>query len=141
MYNNQYIGFDLKYDTDSLIDLDENELREIYKNKSFFRKIKLNKQPNILDSKYAMQIKPYSEFSKEEIEIKCENLKNEKFIKNLTSILEKESMDLIDNQSQEDKLEEETIYSKNIGYKDSLIMNDFHNYSWEENGLFQKVYG
>ena len=110
VYNNQYIGFDLKYDTDSLIDLDENELREIYKNKSFFRKIKLNKQPNILDSKYAMQIKPYSEFSKEEIEIKCENLKNEKFIKNLTSILEKESMDLIDNQSQEDKLEEETIY-------------------------------
>ena len=47
-------------------------------------------------------------------------------------------MDLIDNQSQEDKLEEETIYSKNIGYKDSLIMNDFHNYSWEENGLLLK---
>ncbi len=140
VYNNQYIGFDLKYDTDSLIDLDENELREIYKNKSFFRKIRLNKQPNILDSKYAMQIKPYSEFSKEEIEIKCENLKNEKFIKNLTSILEKESMDLIDNQSQEDKLEEETIYSKNIGYKDSLIMNDFHNYSWEEKWTFAEKF-
>ena len=69
MYNNQYIGFDLKYDTDSLIDLDENELREIYKNKSFFRKIKLNKQPNILDSKYAMQIKPYSEFSKKKLKL------------------------------------------------------------------------
>ena len=51
--------------------------------------------------------------------------RNENFIKNLTSILEKESMEFIDTQSQEDKLEEETIYTKNIGYKDSLIMNDF----------------
>ena len=47
-------------------------------------------------------------------------------------------MDLIDNQSQEDKFEEETIYSKNIGYKDSLIMNDFHKYAWEENGFLLK---
>ena len=31
-------GFDLKYDVDDLIDLDESELREIYKNKAF-RKI------------------------------------------------------------------------------------------------------
>ena len=59
-----------------------------------------------------MQIKPYSEFSEEEIEVKCQNLENDNFIKNLTSILEKESMDLIDTQSQEDKLEEETIYTK-----------------------------
>ena len=70
-----------------------------------------------------MQIKPYSEFSEEEIEVKCQNLENDNFIKNLTSILEKESMDLIDTQSQEDKLEEETIYTKNIGYKDSTIMH------------------
>ena len=49
-------------------------------------------------------------------------------------------MDLIDTQSQEDKLEEETIYSKNIGYKDSLIMNDFHNYSWEEKWTFAEKF-
>ena len=69
--------------------MNESELREIYKTKSFFRKIRLNKQPNILDKKYAMQIKPYSEFSEEEIEIKCQNLENDNFIKNLKSILEK----------------------------------------------------
>ena len=45
-------------------------------------------------------------------------------------------MDLIDTQSQEDKLEEDTIYTKNIGYKDSTIMHDFHNYSWEEKWTF-----
>ena len=62
-------------------------------NQKLFRKIRLNKQPNILDKKYAMQIKPYSEFSEEEIEVKCQNLENDNFIKNLISILEKESMD------------------------------------------------
>ena len=140
VYNNQYIGFDLKYDVDGLIDLEERELKEIYKNKSFFRKIRLNKQPNILDKYYAKKIKPYSEFSEEEITSKCKNLQNENFLKNLTSILEKESMDLIDNQSQEDKFEEETIYSKNIGYKDSLIMNDFHKYAWEEKWIFAEKF-
>ena len=140
VYNNQYISFDLKYDTDGFAELNESELREIYKTKSFFRKIRLNKQPNILDKKYAMQIKPYSEFSEEEIEVKCQNLENDNFIKNLTSILEKESMDLIDTQSQEDKLEEETIYTKNIGYKDSTIMHDFHNYSWEEKWTFAEKF-
>ena len=64
----------MKYNTDELIDLDEDELKEIYKNKSFFRKIRLNKQPNILDKTYACKIKPYSEFSNEEINNKCRNL-------------------------------------------------------------------
>ena len=39
VYNNQYIGFDLKYDVDGLIDLEERELKEIYKNKSFLEKL------------------------------------------------------------------------------------------------------
>lgn len=130
----------MKYNVDELIDLDEDELKEIYKNKSFFRKIRLNKQPNILDKTYALKIKPYSEFSHEEINNKCRNLQNENFLKNLVNILEKESVDLVDNQSQEDKMEEETIYTKNIGYKDSLIMNDFHNYSWEEKWVFAEKF-
>ena len=75
IYNNQYIGFDMKYNVDELIDLNEDELKEIYKNKSFFRKIRLNKQPNILDKTYALKIKPYSEFSDEEINNKCKSSK------------------------------------------------------------------
>ena len=39
VYKNQYIGFDLKYDVDDLIDLDESELREIYKNKVSLEKL------------------------------------------------------------------------------------------------------
>ena len=81
VYNNQYIGFDLKYNVNDLVNLEESELKEIYKTKSFFRKIKLNKQPNILDKEYALNTKPYSDFSKEEITKKCKSLEKYKFFK------------------------------------------------------------
>ena len=38
VYKNQFIGFDLKYDTFDLVNLEYEELKEIFKNKSFFRK-------------------------------------------------------------------------------------------------------
>ncbi len=136
VYKNQFIGFDLKYDTNQLVDLEEGDLREIYKNKSFFRKIKLNKQPSILDKSYAMSKQPYSNFSSAEIELKCKQLNSQKFLNNLQKILEKESMDLLDNQSQEIKFEEETIYSKNLNYKDSIVMGDFHNEPWDKKWYF-----
>ena len=41
------IGFDLKYDTSEIVNYDIEQLNEVYKSKSFFRKIKLNKQPSI----------------------------------------------------------------------------------------------
>ena len=100
----------------------------------------MNKQPNVLEKSYALNFKPYSEFSEEEIYRKCKNLENQNFIKNLTSILEKESVEVAENQSQEDILEEETIYSKNLAYKDSIIMNDFHKYSWEEKWVFAEKF-
>ena len=60
-YKNQMIGFDLKYDVDNIINMSEPELQMIIK-KSFFRKIRLNKQPNILDKSYAMKFNPYSSY-------------------------------------------------------------------------------
>ena len=46
----------------------------------------------------------------------------------------------MDNQSQEDQLEEESIYTKNIGYKDSLIMGDFPKHSWEDKWVFAEKF-
>ena len=48
---------------------------------------------------------------------------------------------MIDTQSQEDKLEEETIYTKNISYK-RFNNNErfFHNYSWEEKWTFAEKF-
>ena len=37
VYKNQSIGFDLKHNSEEIINLEENELKDVYKNKSFFR--------------------------------------------------------------------------------------------------------
>tara|TARA_B100001564_G_scaffold351365_1_gene357094 strand:- start:466 stop:1935 length:1470 start_codon:yes stop_codon:yes gene_type:complete len=130
-YKNQFIGFDMKYDVEELVKLPEPELREEYKKKSFFRKIKLNKQPSILDKSYALKFKPYSNLSDDEINHKCRLLDDKNFLRNLENILQKESLEYLDNQSQEVQLEESTIYSQNLNYNDSLLMKDFHSQPWD----------
>ena len=131
-YKNQMIGFDLKYDVDNIVNMSEQEISIDYKKKSFFRKIKLNKQPNILDKSYAMKFNPYSSLSDEEIKIKCGKLNSQSFLEKLRNILYKESIDFLDNQSQEPSFEEDTIYSQNLNYEDSLIMQNFHLEAWEK---------
>ncbi len=79
VYKNQLIGFDLKYNTSDIVNLDVNELREIFKTKSFFRKIKLNKQPSILNMSFARKKHPYSELSDDEVNEKCNDLENPEF--------------------------------------------------------------
>ena len=140
VYKNQFIGFDLKYDTFDLVNLEYEELKEIFKNKSFFRKIKINKQPSIIHKSYSRKLSPYSEFSDEEIKIKCNQLENKQFLYNLNKILENESIDYDENQSQELKLEEETIYSQKLNYRDSLIMERFHDESWEKKWSFAEKF-
>ena len=130
-YKNQFIGFDMKYEVDEIIKLSESELKDEYKKKSFFRKIKLNKQPSILDKSYALKFKPYSNLSNDEIDRKCRLLDDKNFLKNLENILQKESLEYLDNQSQEVQLEESTIYSQNLNYNDSFLMKDFHNQPWD----------
>jgi exodeoxyribonuclease-1 len=130
-YKNQFIGFDMKYDVEEIVKLTELELREEYKKKSFFRKIKLNKQPSILDKSYALKFKPYSNLSDDEIDHKCRLLDDKNFLRNLENILQKESLEYLDNQSQEVQLEESTIYSQNLNYNDSLLMKNFHSQPWD----------
>ena len=121
----------MKYDVDELVKLSESELREEYKKKSF-RKIKLNKQPSILDKSFALKFKPYSNLSDGEIDHKCKLLDDKDFLINLENILQKESLEYLDNQSQENPLEENTIYSQNLNYNDSLLMKEL---SWSTVGF------
>ncbi len=139
-YKNQFIGFDMKYDVDEIVKLSESELKEEYKKKSFFRKIKLNKQPSILDKSYALKFKPYSNLSNDEIDHKCQLLDDKSFLTNLENILQKESLEYLDNQSQEVKLEESTIYSQNLNYNDSFLMKDFHSQPWESKWNFAEKF-
>ena len=140
VYKNQMIGFDLKYDTSEIVNYGIDELEEIYRSKSFFRKIKLNKQPSILDKSYARNLSPYNEFTDHEINLKCEQLQKKEFLTNLNKILEKESSDYSENQSQEIKLEEETIYSQKLNYNDSRIMNRFHDEEWDQKWSFAEKF-
>ena len=140
IYKNQMIGFDLKYETSEIVNLDLDDLREVFKSKSYFRKIRLNKQPSILDKSFSRNISPYSDFSDEEIKLKCNQLENEQFIQKIEKILEKESIDYDENQSQELKREEETIYSQKINYNDSSIMNRFHDESWDKKWFFAEKF-
>ncbi|MAI28649.1 MAG: hypothetical protein CMP38_00410 [Rickettsiales bacterium] len=139
-YKNQFIGFDLKYEVDEIVKLSESELREEYKKKSFFRKIKLNKQPNVLDKSYALKFKPYSNLTNDEISHKCSQLDDKNFLKNLENILQRESMEYLDNQSQEIQLEESTIYSQNLNYNDSLLMKHFHSEPWDSKWNFAEKF-
>ncbi len=139
-YKNQFIGFDMKYEVEEIVKLSESELKEEYKKKSFFRKIKLNKQPSILDKSYALQFKPYSNFSNDEINYKCRLLDDKEFLRNLENILQKESLEYLDNQSQEIQLEENTIYSQNLNYNDSLLMKGFHSHPWDSKWSFAEKF-
>ena len=38
VYRTQMIGFDLKYDPNEIVDLDQSSLFDVYKNKSFLEK-------------------------------------------------------------------------------------------------------
>ena len=130
----------MKYDAEEIVKLSELELREEYKKKSFFRKIKLNKQPSILDKSYALKFKPYSNLSDDEIDYKCRLLDDKIFLRNLENILQKESLEYLDNQSQEVQLEESTIYSQNLNYNDSLVMKEFHSQPWESKWNFAEKF-
>ncbi len=140
VYKNQYLAFDLKYDSYDIVDLELDELKDIYKNKSFFRKIKLNKQPSIVDKSFARKSNPYCELSDEEIYLKCKQLEKKEFLDNLRKILEQESEDYSENQSQLPKYEEETIYSQKINYQDSLRMQNFHNEKWDKKWGFAEKF-
>tara|TARA_Y100001960_G_C14709321_1_gene846072 strand:+ start:200 stop:1669 length:1470 start_codon:yes stop_codon:yes gene_type:complete len=140
VYKNQSIGFDLKYNSQEIIDLDENELREIYKNKSFFRKIKLNKQPTILNESFSRNISPYSKLTDDEILLKSKQLEDTNFLDKLKNILEKEAIDLQENKSQEETFEEDTIYSQNLNYHDSMMMINFHKEKWDKKWFFAEKF-
>ena len=75
-----------------------------------------------------------------EIDHKCKLLDDKDFLINLENILQKESLEYLDNQSQEIPLEENTIYSQNLNYNDSLLMKDFHGQPWDSKWNFAEKF-
>ena len=134
-YNNNLLAYDLRFDPTEIIDLDYESLKNLYYEKKFkgkkfncFRKLKLNKQPSILNYTYGKDFLPYKSLSMNELNERNEIIDNEEFKNNLKKIMILEA----ENYEKIDEYEEETIYSQGINYKDKLIMNNFNLLEWEE---------
>ena len=65
-----------------------------------------------MSKSYSLKVEPYSNFTNEEIALKCKQLEDQDFIENINKILYKES-EYLENDNQSEKFEEDTIYSKN----------------------------
>ena len=139
IYSNYLIAFDLKFDPRVILDLNSKTLRNLYYDKKFegknfncFRKLKLNKQPAILDYKYSIQKYPYKDIEISEIKKRTALIKNSNLINELRKIL----IDEAENYENISEYEEETIYSENISFQDKTIMEDFDKIEWEERWKF-----
>ena len=139
IYNNYLIAFDLKFDPRIILDLDPKTLKNLYYDKKFegknfncFRKLKLNKQPAILNYKYSIQKYPYKDIEVSEIKKRVELIKNSNLINELQKIL----IDEAEKYENICEFEEETIYSENISFQDKTIMEDFDKIKWEEKWKF-----
>ena len=140
-YSNYILAFDLKFDPEEIINLEYNELVSVYyekklNGKSFncFKKIKLNKQPAVLDFNYSINRSPYNEIGLEELKKRKDKIKNEEFLGNFKKILITES----ENYETNYEFEEETIYSEGINFSDKIIMEDFDKVEWEKNGILHQ---
>ena len=139
VYNNYTLAFDLKFDPEEIINLEYDDLVNVYyekkingKNFNCFKKIKLNKQPAILDFSYSINRSPYKEIGIEDLKIRKEKIKDKNFLNNFKRILQTES----ENYEVNYEFEEETIYSQGINFNDKIIMEDFDKVGWEEKWNF-----
>ena len=135
VYNNNLIAFDLKYDPREIIDFDYETLKNVYyekklngKNFNCFRKLKLNKQPSILDFRYGKSFEPYKGICMDELDNRTKILNNKDFKENLKKIIFSEAEQYVNNF----EYEEETIYSQGINLKDRILMDNYNASGWEE---------
>ena len=138
IYNNYSLSFDLRYNPLDFIKLNLNELKDIFFKKKIkpFRKIKLKKQPSILDFSYALKFNPYHDNEENFYRERCLHLRDELFLENIKKILESEAESFEENKSQELSFEEETIYTKNVDFRDKVIMSEFQLVGWQEKWNF-----
>ena len=108
--------------------------KEMKKSPRFYKTIKANKAPIILDKSLAMKIDPYKKIGETLLNKRAELMKkNEKFSQDICNILKEAAEEKIETASQEDIEPEESIYSGGfISPKDEALFPKFHNSDWKE---------
>ncbi|MDG2187305.1 MAG: exonuclease domain-containing protein [Hyphomicrobiales bacterium] len=127
-----FVCFDLKHDPIDYIDLSYSELEKSVFEDKLCRKIRNNTHPIIMGHENAMNFPTYEKIGADAIHQRADIIKNNKEFsdKILQILVEKEYNNNYD-QSQEDILEEESLYSGGFpSAADKLLMKKFHDVEW-----------
>tara|TARA_B100001093_G_scaffold359529_1_gene344216 strand:- start:269 stop:1714 length:1446 start_codon:yes stop_codon:yes gene_type:complete len=108
--------------------------KEMKKSPRFFKTIKSNKAPIILDKSLGMKVDPYKKIGVNLLNKRAELMKtNEKFSQDICNILKEAAEEKMETASQEDLEPEESIYSGGfINSKDEALFPKFHKAEWKE---------
>jgi len=108
--------------------------KEMKKTPRFYKTIKSNKAPIILDKSLGMKVDPYKKIGENLLNKRAELMKtNEKFSQDICNILKEAAEEKMETSSQEDIEPEESIYSGGfIPSKDEALFPKFHNADWKE---------
>jgi len=127
--------WDLRRDPEPFLNMSVNELKANLKKISpkALRVIKTNKAPIVLDKKFALKEKAYSELDLVTIQKRAKLVRSsENFCKNIQIINREAAEEKAQTQTQEDLLPEETLYEKFIPNKDTALFKTWHSSSWED---------
>ena len=108
--------------------------KEMKKSPRFYKTIKSNKAPIILDKSLGMKVDPYKKIGENLLYKRAELMKtNEKFSRDICNILKEAAEEKMETSSQEDIEPEESIYSGGfVPAKDEALFSKFHNSDWKE---------
>ena len=129
--------FDLKSDPNFYFKLSTNELKkELKKTPKVIRTIKHKKHPIIMNPSYGMNFEVYKKVGLKKINERAELIKkNKDFSEKVASILDEDSREKKDFETQEEIYAEESIYKKWTTKEDNAIMPQFHEAAWKEKFL------
>ena len=123
----------LSANIEELQKLNYNDLKkEMKKSPRFYKTIKSNKAPIILDKSLGMKVEPYKKIGDNLLNKRAELMKkNEKFSQDICNILKEAAEEKIETSSQVDIEPEESIYSGGfISSKDEALFPKFHSSDW-----------
>ncbi len=109
--------------------------KEMKKSPRFYKTIKSNKAPIILDKSLGLKVDPYKKIGINLLNKRAELMKsNEKFSQDICNILREAAEEKMETASQEDAEPEETIYSGGFDTfnKDVPLFEKFHSSDWKE---------
>jgi exodeoxyribonuclease-1 len=126
----------LSANIDELQKLNYQDLKkEMRKSPRFYKTIKSNKAPIILDKSLGLKVDPYKKIGINLLNKRAELMKsNEKFSQDICNILKEAAEEKMETASQEDAEPEETIYSGGFDTfnKDVPLFEKFHSSDWKE---------